>query len=119
MNEETIIKLKQAGVDIDGALERFMGNTEMYMKFLKKFEKDRNFVLLRAAMDEDDAEAAFSASHTLKGLTGNLSVMKLHGLFSKQVEFLRSNDFDSAKKMMPEIENEYRVLVSLVENIVL
>ena len=43
MDLNTILELKGAGVDIDGALRRFSGNSALYEKFLKKFLTDSTF----------------------------------------------------------------------------
>lgn len=43
MDLNTILELKGAGVDIEGALRRFSGNSVLYEKFLKKFLTDSTF----------------------------------------------------------------------------
>ncbi len=40
----------------------------------------------------------------MKGLFGNLSVMPLYELFSRQTSLLRSGAFQTAEAMLPEIK---------------
>ena len=107
MDETLRNQLEQAGIDVAGALERFMGNTNMLVKFLKKFPVDPNFGKLEDAVAQEDKEGAMAASHTLKGVCGNLSIMALHGLVAKQVELLRADQWEEAVGIMPEIRAEY------------
>lgn len=100
-------RLTDAGIDISEALGRFMGNENMLERFLDKFLKDPNYEKLVAALEADDPEAALAASHTLKGVCGNLSMTKLFDLLTEQVKKFRSGDFCGAKEMMPEITRAY------------
>lgn len=100
-------QLEQFGVDTAGALERFMGNEELLFRFLDKFTQDTNIIKLKEAIENSNKQEAFNASHTLKGLTGNLSLVKLSALFSRQVELLREGRWEQATALMPEIEKEY------------
>ena len=43
MNEALRKKLLGAGVDLDSALERFMGNEGLYLRFAGRFLEDRNY----------------------------------------------------------------------------
>ena len=47
-------KLESAGIDVAGALERFMGNDALLERFLKKFPDDPNYGKLRAAIENQD-----------------------------------------------------------------
>ena len=35
--EKIALRLKEAGVDVDGAVARFMGNWSLFYRFLRKF----------------------------------------------------------------------------------
>ena len=63
-------QLTAAGVDVHGALERFMGNEALLERMLQRFTGDANYAQLLAAADKRDAEEALRAAHTLKGMTG-------------------------------------------------
>lgn len=100
-------RLCAAGIDVDAALERFLGNGALLGRFLGKFPQDRNFTKLQEALAAEDWPAALEASHTLKGMCGNLSMTALFGLFTRQVEALRAGDTREAARLMEEIAPAY------------
>ncbi len=117
MNESSISRLKSEGLDVDGALERFMNNTAMYEKFLKKFANDPNYDTLKSAIADNECEKAFSAAHTLKGVSSNLSLTPLFNVVSEQTELLRAGDLGGAAEMMPQVDEEYHRMLALIDGI--
>lgn len=99
--------LKAAGVDVENALERFMGKEDFLERMLKKFAADTNYAKLAEAVEKKDPESALQASHTLKGMCGNLSITSLIPLFTRQVELLRAEEYEEAYGMMEEISRTY------------
>ena len=89
---EILDELKAAGNDVDGALARFMGKESMYLKFLGKLSADDTYNQLLAALEAGDATAGFAASHTLKGLFGNLGLTKLIDANTPIVETMRAGN---------------------------
>ena len=73
-------RLTAAGIDVDDALGRFMGNEALLERFLTKFLADGNYAALSAAVAAGDSAGALTASHTLKGVCGNLSMSELFRL---------------------------------------
>ncbi len=107
-------RLTAAGIDVDGALERFMGNDALLERFLNKFLADGNYAALSAAVAAGDPAAALTASHTLKGVCGNLSMPELFRLLTCQVEALRADDWARAAGLMPEIDRAYEAVVRAI-----
>lgn len=95
------------GIDVDEAMERFMGNEALMMKFLLRFSQDENFAKLKQAMVQEDVQAAFEAAHTLKGVAGNLSMKTFFHQVSDIVEELRSGNLAEAEAKMPDLETVY------------
>ena len=108
-------RLAAAGIDVDGALERFIGNDALLERFLKKFLTDGNYAALSAAVAAGDAAAALTASHTLKGVCGNLSMPELFRLLTCQVEALRADDWARAAGLMPAIDQAYEAVVRTIK----
>lgn len=108
-------RLKEAGIDVTAALERFMGNESLLERFLKKFLDDTNYEKLAEAIDAGQQEAALTASHTLKGISGNLSMTGLFSLLSEQVSAFRADDWDRAVELMPEITKTYETLSAAIK----
>lgn len=108
MEETKKLQLTAAGIDVEEALGRFMGNEALMMKFLLRFPQDPSFQQLKEAMARCDAAQAFTAAHTLKGLAGNLSMKELFRQISAIVEDLRSGDLPTAAGKMEALEVQYR-----------
>lgn len=117
MDNITKEKLMEAGVDIESAKERFLGNEELYMRFLMKFPRSPDFEQLKEAMRREECEDAFKAAHAFKGVCGNLSIMQLYEKVCTIVEFLRHGSFDDAKRVYPEVESEYGRVTAILKSI--
>ena len=108
-------RLMDGGIDVDGMLERCMGSEAIMGKLLKKFPADTTYVALERAFEAQDAQAALEASHTLKGVCGNLSLSALYELMNLQVQALREGDMQGAGDMMPDISLAYAAAVQAIE----
>ena len=98
---------EKIGANYDDACARLMGD-EMLARFALKFLDDESMDKLEAAMAAGDAESAFMAAHTLKGVAGNLSMKDLFARVSEVVECLRGGDIGAAAEKMPAVEASYR-----------
>lgn len=107
--------LKNGGIDVDSMLERCMRSEALVERLLKKFPADATYQKLKNAFASNDAEKALEASHTLKGVCGNLSVSELFALTDRQVAMLRSGDMAGASALMPDITHAYEKAVSAIE----
>lgn len=114
MDEVIRKQLEKVGIDVEDAMQRFMGDTEAFLKFLKKFPSDPNYRKLEDAVVENAPDKAVSASHILKGVCANLSIMPLYVLLTKQIEYIRAKDWPAAADMMPEIRKEYRSIIGVL-----
>ena len=65
---------------------------ERTRKFLGMFAKDQSFDQLTAAVEAGDAQTAFRAVHTLKGIALNLALGDLAEACSQMTEALRGKD---------------------------
>ena len=114
MDKSRETKLKDAGIDVNEALGRFMGNETLFEMFLKKFLADKNFEGLTEAAKEKDTEKMIATSHSLKGVTGNLSMTVLFNLLNTQLGYLRSGDTEKALELMPEIVSSYNKIKEVI-----
>ncbi len=117
MDEMIREKLVEAGVDVKSALDRFMGRDDLLLRFLKKFGEDPNYELFKDSMAEKKYEEAFKAAHSLKGVCGNLSMVSLFQTISKEVEFLRGQQYEEAEKMLPQVVEEYDKSVAVLKTL--
>ena len=107
MNIKTVVALKAAGVDTEGALNRFCGNAALYERFLLRFPEDENFGLIGPAFAAGDAEGALRAAHTLKGVSGNLGLKRLYDACSETVRLIRAGDVQAAAASYGALETAY------------
>lgn len=82
---------EKIGANYDDACARLMGE-EMLARFALKFLDDESMDKLEAAMAAGDAEGAFMAAHTLKGVSQNLGFDNLYEPAVVVTEALRGAD---------------------------
>lgn len=115
MNEEKRAKLEQIGVNVDDAMERFMGSDRILEKFLKTFPEDTHFSALQEAFENRDFETAFAEAHALKGICGNLSLEGLFQQISNVVELLRAGQQEEALEGKEELQARYEATVEGIQ----
>ena len=108
-------QLQSAGIDVDRTLERLAGNEILLKHFLQKFLTTPYYEKLITSIKEGDMTAALAASHALKGVSGNLSMIILYELLSSQVTALRLKDWEKAVGMMPKIIDAYVKITRAIE----
>ncbi len=116
MDEKKKQLLQEIGVDIPGAMERFMQNEEMYWHFLCKLQDNTQFEELKQAIEQEDWEQSLITSHNLKSLCGNLALTRIHQLLTAQVNQLRAGDHAGAAATNGDILKEYERILGLVKN---
>lgn len=84
-------QLRAHGADMDGAMNRLLGDEELYAMCFGLFLEDAAFAALGAALDAGDRAAAFEAAHCLKGVAGNLGLTRIYRLSGELVEPLRGS----------------------------
>ena len=107
--EEIKDKLTAAGVEYDKGLERFMGNTDLYYQFLKKFLYDGSYEEFDIGIMVGDLQMAEKSVHTLKGTAGNLSLVRLYNTADVMVKALRAGAGDEEiKAKAKDVSQAYR-----------
>ena len=111
-----MISMREAYEKIDANYEdacaRLMGE-EMLSRFALKFLDDESMDKLEAAMAAGDAEGAFMAVHTLKGVSQNLGFDNLYEPAVVVTEALRGADaVDGAREGMHALQRQYAATMS-------
>ena len=115
MDDHAKVLLENGGVDVQSLLDRCMGSEPLLLRLLNKFPADAPYTRLSSAMEAKDATAALEASHTLKGVCGNLSLTRLFALLDKQVQALRAGDMAGAQELMPHIAQAHATALRAIE----
>lgn len=117
MNQEIKEALKAAGVNIEEALSRLMNNEMLLKRLLLKFKDDKNFEGLKQAVSEKRYEDAFHCAHTLKGVAGNLGLVKLMDVDAVIVEKLRSQNFENLETELENVQEAYTQVMDVIQRI--
>lgn len=108
------MNVKQAyesiGADYADVLRRLMSDS-LVERFAGKFLEDDSFSKLKDAIEAGNAEEAFMASHTLKGVSQNLGLANLYGPAHDICEELRGGQMGRAAEMFPAVEEQYNKTV--------
>lgn len=102
--EERLLKLRKLGCDVDGAMNRFLGDKEFYFECFDELMIDPGFEELKKALDRHDIAAAFENAHTLKGVLSNLGLLSLSGQMGQIVDTLRSGSEEGLITKYQELE---------------
>lgn len=87
-------KCRDYDVDVDGVMDRFMDDEELFENCLKTFSNDEHFGKLGEAIKENRYKDAFECIHTLKGVAANLGLKVMYQTASDLTEQLRKNNYD-------------------------
>lgn len=102
-------------IDYEDGLARFSGNKQLYEKFLYGFLKDETYNGIKKSIKEEDFVDAFKCAHTLKGISGNLSLQRLYNACIPFVEMLRNNkDTGAAVNSLNELDKIYISTISAI-----
>lgn len=100
---DLINELEALGVNTQEALKRFSGNSALYVRMLGKLTATVKDLEVMEFIEKGDHETAISNAHTLKGVTGNLSLTPLFNGYTEVVNELRGGEYDKAKEVMTRI----------------
>ena len=117
MTNELNAKLAQYGIDYAEAMERFGGNEALFVRLASKYANDPHFDRLETAMASGDTAAAEREAHSLKGVAGNLSFVRLYDLAARITDALRADDLDSARALMPDLRESHVAVLEALKNL--
>lgn len=107
---------EQMGADYDNVLSR-LGSDAIVERFARKFLEEKTFDNLKEAMEKRDAEEAFRAAHTLKGICLNLGFDKLFTVSSELTEKLRPRTLEGSEELLQKVQEQYDITVQALKNI--
>ena len=114
MEQKKMELLENAGIKCEEAIYRFSGNEEMFESFLKKFLTDPSYGKLEAAIKAGDYKEAFSAGHTLKGVTANLGINSVYEVLNPLVEALRHEDKVPYDEMFAKVTQAHEKICDVI-----
>ena len=107
---------QQLGGDF-AQVEKRLSSEPLVRRFITKFLDDGSFSELCIAMEEGSWHKAFRAAHTLKGVSGNLSLNRLFSSASQLAELLRPEAEgipEGADALFEEVKQDYQLTVRAI-----
>jgi len=92
-------------IDVDDALKRIGGNMDLYKRLLGRFVGGNHFETLESALRGGDMEEASRLAHTLKGVSANLSLIKVMEITADLELLIKDGQDHSA--LLSELKNAY------------
>lgn len=87
---ELLKRLENWGCDIEGAMDRFLGDEELYIECLHVACEEPSFEKLGENLAAGNVKEAFEAAHCLKGVLANLGLEPMLAITVQLVEPLRA-----------------------------
>lgn len=120
MDEEFKKQLVANGADVETTINRFMGNEGLYVKFLMKFQDDKNYESIQEHIAAGQYGDAFNDAHTLKGVSANLGLNPIYEGASRLVELLRGKqpeeiDVEEVNRAKDELGEKCELFRKLLE----
>lgn len=115
MNLETCYQ--QIGANYKDLVVR-LGSEAFAKLFAKKFLEDDSFATLKEGLEKQDAEVAFRAAHTLKGVAQNLSLDNLYRPAFELTESLRGLAVTAeCAPLYAKVEAEYEKTIAALKEL--
>ena len=111
-------RLEDADVDVSDAVKRFMGNEELYLKFIRKLPESLKLDKLEASLQSEKERDFYHYMHDLKGLAGNLGLLQIYDPANAALVEYRSSGLRNLKKMygwLSEIRDYSQKVMAILE----
>ena len=105
--KDILAELDALGAETADALDRFMDDRDMYLKYVRSFPEEPTMVRLTAAVDAADYAEAEKAVHALKGIVNNLGFLPLADAAIDMLEELRDSNVDAALDAYQDVQKQY------------
>ena len=99
--------LRDNDVDVDNAVDRLMGNDNLYLEFIKRLPEELHLATIREALGQQDADSFHFYLHNLKGFAINLGFTEIADAAQAALTEFRASQFRNVTKLeglLEEIE---------------
>lgn len=110
--------LQECYQNLDGNFDDVIGrlrSERLVQKFVLKFTEDKSYELLLNSLAEKNAQEAFRAAHTIKGMCQNLSFTRLEKSSTALTELLRGGDLNVDAALLERVKEDYALTVKAIE----
>lgn len=103
---ELFSALQKLNVDVNGTVERFVGNDDIYVQFLKEFSETDRFPDIYKALGSRETDKLIMHVHKLKGVAGNLGMKNIYTAAEEVIQQLKNGSYDGTEEKLRLIEAE-------------
>ena len=107
---------EEVGCDYNDIMSR-LRTEERIKKFAGMFTRDESYNTLIRCVNEGDADEAFRAAHTMKGMCQNMAFTRLYQSSHAITEILRGEDMDGAKQMLDTVTEDYNIVIAGIQKL--
>lgn len=90
MTQEEKNNLVEAGIDVDGAVARFVNNETLFVTYLKTFPGQEQYNNIKPNIEKKDYDEAYKAAHAIKGIAGNLGIIPVFDSVNKMLSLMKN-----------------------------
>ena len=107
---------KKMGADYEDVLKRLYSEG-MIRKFARMFLDDDSYPKLERSLKEENAEEAFRAAHTLKGVCQNLGFTNLYQPAYELTEVLRAGTLEGSGEWFARVTEQYKITTDAIREV--
>jgi HPt (histidine-containing phosphotransfer) domain-containing protein len=98
--------------DVDALMERISGDKEFFKELVELFIQDtpKQFVLLKNAYDNKDADKIRQLAHTIKGSAGNFGASSLQKVALSLEQAAQTGNLSKIEHLVDAVEMEFEIL---------
>ena len=104
---------KEMGADYDEVFHR-LPRESMVRKFALMFLNDDSYPKLEQSLKEGNAQEAFRAAHTLKGVCQNLGFTNLYQPAYELTEVLRAGTLEGSGEWFARVTEQYNITMDAI-----
>ena len=102
-------------IDVNDGVARIMGNKAVYKTLLGSFAKNTYLDQLTQEIEAQDFEAASRTAHALKGVSANLSLVKINGQIIKMEAMLKAGQ--DVRSEIPALKEAIETTLLFIEQL--
>ena len=104
---------KKMDADYEDVFHR-LPRESMIRKFALMFLNDDSYPKLEQSLKEGNAQEAFRAAHTLKGVCQNLGFTNLYPPVYDLTEVLRAGTLEGSKELFARVTEQYKITTDAI-----
>ena len=107
---------KKMDADYEDVFHR-LPRESMIRKFALMFLNDDSYPKLEQSLKEGNAQEAFRAAHTLKGVCQNLGFTNLYPPVYDLTEVLRAGTLEGSKELFARVTEQYKITTDAIRGV--